>query len=359
MLVCVFLKRWYSIFLYFISLAFISIYMLKGICGINYPANSRDTIELISWLFSGVVSIISFLSIFVGFVYDNKLINASSSLKQIYKPYGLEYENYRATLIDYQQYVSKGLTLNSIYWVIFITSNLSIVIWLISLEIVNDILPISFNFKNITNIFLLIMWLIFSFLLTFLVFYLNRIKNNKDPLGKGYLPKPNQLLDISFLLTQDVDMDEIIQKALPIIEIYSNPEPQNNYEMNLVFPLPISNYKYVIKIYDMNKQLILRCFGYYELQSSFGKKQHITVTNNMSESIYNLIDENASAEIKIYNSVDNSLLGRISLSFQVAASKKNSRIERSTSHLLARDIDHGLITTINNSFHSCQVENGL
>ncbi|KAF6581620.1 hypothetical protein JOE49_002411 [Paenibacillus sp. PvR133] len=359
MLVRVFLKRWYSIFLYFVSLVFISIYIFKGICGMNYPPNSRDTIELISWLFSGVVSIISFLSIFVGFVYDNKLINASSSLKQIYKPYGLEYENYQATLIDYQQYVSKGLTLNSIYWVILVTSNLSIIIWLISLEIVNNIFPISFNFNNITNIFLFIMWLIFSFLLTFLVFYLNRIKNNKDPLGKGYLPKPNQLLDMNFLVTQDVDMDEIIQKALPIVELYSNPEPQNNYEMNLVFPLPISNYKYVIKIYDINKRLLLRCFGYYELQSSFGKRQHITVINNMSDSIYNLIDENASAEIKVYSAFNNSLLGRMSLSFRVTASKKNSQTERSISHLIARDIDQGLITTINNSFHSCQVENGF
>ncbi|WP_339838644.1 hypothetical protein [Paenibacillus sp. FSL R7-0272] len=356
MLVLAFLKRWYSIILYFISLVLILKFMFEGISGVNYPQGSRETIELISWLFSGVVSIISFLSIFVGFVYDNKLINASSSLRQIYKPYGLEIDSYRSVLIDYQQYISKGLTLNSIYWVILITSNLSIVIWLVSLEIVNNIFPISLDFKNITNIFLFIMWLIFGFLLTFLVFYLNRIKNNKDPLGKGYLPKPSQLLDFKFLVTQDADIDEIIQKMLPIVEIYSNSD--TDYELSLVFPLPLSNYKYVLKIYDGNKRLLLRCFGYYELQSSFGKKQHVTVINNMSEALYNLINVDATAEVKVYNPSDNKLIGRMTLSFEVNSSKKSTRIERSISHIATLDIDQGVIITINTSSHLFQMENG-
>lgn len=37
----------------------------------------KDRIELLSWLFAGIMSLVSFLTLFITFTYDNKLIIAS------------------------------------------------------------------------------------------------------------------------------------------------------------------------------------------------------------------------------------------------------------------------------------------
>lgn len=351
-----FLKRWYSIILFFVITLLVCIFLQENIKNIPIKAEQKDMVETISWLFSGVVSIISFLSIFVGFIYDNKLINASNTLREIYKPYGMDTEGYRVRLVNYHQYISKGITLNAIYWIILVCSNVCIIIWFCTLEILYNPFPLVLSFENIATLCLLSMWCVFSILLFLLVVYLNRINNNKDPLGKEYLPNSTQILDVDFLVTQEVDVDEIFMKVGPYIEFYKNPQPQKSYELNIVFSHPISNYKYVITIYDKDKNALFKCFGVYQLKSILGQKLHHNLTTELDERIYTSINSFSTGEIKIYSVKNNKLLCRLSLTLICEENKKVSSTLRSISHLSMMDIDKGLLIDKNKEFHSLRFE---
>ena len=41
----------------------------------------KDLTNLLSWLFTGIMSLVSFSALFIAFTFENKLVTASKSLK--------------------------------------------------------------------------------------------------------------------------------------------------------------------------------------------------------------------------------------------------------------------------------------
>ena len=42
----------------------------------------KDLTNLLSWLFTGIMSLVSFSALFIAFTFENKLVTASKSLKE-------------------------------------------------------------------------------------------------------------------------------------------------------------------------------------------------------------------------------------------------------------------------------------
>ena len=80
----------------------------------------KDLTNLLSWLFTGIMSLVSFSALFIAFTFENKLVTASKSLKRILKPYSLNREDLRNTLINYENNLSEDKFLSVLYYVYLI-----------------------------------------------------------------------------------------------------------------------------------------------------------------------------------------------------------------------------------------------
>ena len=67
----------------------------------------KDLTNLLSWLFTGIMSLVSFSALFIAFTFENKLVTASKKFKRILKPYSLNKGDLRNTLINYENNLSK------------------------------------------------------------------------------------------------------------------------------------------------------------------------------------------------------------------------------------------------------------
>lgn len=344
--------KWFSIFIICILFLGSGLYLEFGNF-LNTEIEFKDTMEISSWIFSAVVSLISFLSLFIAFVYDNKLMVAARYLKQLYKPYGLKTEEYRICLIEYEQHLSKGITIKSIYWIIFISSCASILSWAVFLKL----LKINFStaYFNIADASLIIMWILLSVLLIFLSVFLNLIKSNKNPINDGYLPDINKICDISFFKSMDTDMDEIFSIIHPTLEIYENPTGQN-FDVNIIFPIHLGDYKYVFKMVDKDSRPVIRVFGYLEKSNEIGQKFYLNDLDRITKPVYDLLKE-GKGEIRIYTK-QNELISRISLSIErVEKVKIFTSINRTITHLNeTRDLEVGAVANITSSHHQMQNE---
>lgn len=278
--------------------------------------NLKDQVELISWIFSGIMAIISFFAIFIGFMYENKLISASKDLQNIYRPYTINISEYRQVIINYQVSMTSNNLISYLYWVYLIVSSCTIYVWGVAVGFYTKYqvsLEINFSVPAVLNFGIYLFFLILSGLLVSLTFILNQIKHFKDPLGKGYLPNTDQITDIDYLKTKNSDLDEVLIKSGFHLEFYKNPPISNpKYEMILNMPVKLKNLRFVLKIYDKEKNNILKCYGKILDNSNFGERFLYRITDNLPNSIFNTLQDNASGELKVYDS-DDSVISRITL----------------------------------------------
>lgn len=264
----------------------------------------HDKLDLISWMYGGIISLISFLALFIAFTYENKLVVASQNKSQIYYPYSLSYDDVRLNLINYSKSISKDRILNSIYWIFIVVSFFSIIIWGLVVGWYTNYKFI--NFKHLTDLGLLhvtilSMWLILSYVLIFICVILNLVRSKKDPLNKGYLPHEYSLINMDYLKSEQADIEEFLFKCSPIIEIIKNPplsEPK--YELNIFFPIKLKNLRFVIKIFDNEKNLKLRVFGVLNKINAVGETYFKILTDDLDINI-NDLGEYSSAEFKFYD----------------------------------------------------------
>lgn len=57
-------------------------------------------------MFSALMGIVSFFALFIGFSYENKLINSATLLRQIYFSFTLTLDDIRQNMMNYERYMS-------------------------------------------------------------------------------------------------------------------------------------------------------------------------------------------------------------------------------------------------------------
>ncbi|MCP2036445.1 hypothetical protein L1279_003487 [Planomicrobium sp. HSC-17F08] len=220
-------------------------------------------IEVISWIFGGIMSLLGFVTLFIAFSYEHRILTASRIKQQIMKPYALSKEEIILNYSEYKSYIYKDFLINFIFWIFVIVSNFSILIWGLILIIYAD-----FNFTTETlldltqsiNIIGFLIWFLMSFLLIGISILLNLIRFNKDPLEKGYLIDEHSLSDIEMLLTKKGDLEELLYKIAPTISFLKNPI-ENWHELNIYFPLKLKNTRFVAKVDGFNDEAPFRIYG--------------------------------------------------------------------------------------------------
>ncbi|WP_098742060.1 hypothetical protein [Paenibacillus sp. EZ-K15] len=310
----------------------------------------QQKLELVSWVFSGVMGVVSFLAIFISFVYDNNLIGASKNLRQLYHPYGLGLEEFRANYNEYIRNISRRTNVNILFITVLVTTLLSIIIWGISALLYNGFsmkLPQKVSdVKAIVNVLVYAIWILLSGLLASLCHLLNHIRTKKDPLGGGFLPDKDHLLDIDLLSAEDTDLAEIFRIISPSIELHENPQNSNGNEISIFFPMTFSNIRFVIKLFDEKSNLLFRLYGITEKKDA-GKPNFFIVSNSVTEKVAKVFKEQCvRAEFRYYNETFNKIArinGKVvteSKLFSVVPDKINYLTEDGI------DRDHTLINNI-------------
>ncbi|WP_162616052.1 hypothetical protein [Paenibacillus lutimineralis] len=310
----------------------------------------KDKIELASWIFAGNIGLISFLSLFVAFVYDNKHIEASRVLRQYYKPYGLSYEVVKTSLNDYSTYVNKGIMLSIIHGLLTLTSIASITIWGVAVTAYTEnrlFLFFSLDKEILMNQGIYLFWFILCLLLLGIVIFVNLIRLNKNPVSKGFLPKLKQIYDINFLVKQDADVNEIIFVTAPRIDIYRNHEIGDtpSYEFNIIFPIGFENMRFMVKLFN-NEELVFR--GYGKLSRVTGDRVLLGDTDFINDLIFNKLDISSRIELKVYDG-DSKMRAKLSYTVSVDNNKVSYLVDKQLRNIQGRDIDEGIIKSISES----------
>lgn len=303
----IFFKNWW-----FIGILITPLFFL---CFVEMPDNLmsdynriKDMIEFLTWLFSGVMTLITFLTIFIAYTYENKLSAASSSLKTILNPYGLTVDRLRNLLIDYQNSIQDDKTIKFIFYGFTLFSSLSILTWGIA---VGFYTKFKYSFIIETHIEAVLYFSMYSFyiLITIVFIFLSIILKliilKIDPIKKGYLPPFNDLLDFEYL-DKEGNIEEIFKSNPISIDFFKNPTNRKKfkYEVIVSSPIYIKKFSYVIKIYDKNNNNLVTLFG--------RTNNHITdlenvrdynklVTDDFEEDIYRELDQESYGVYKVFD----------------------------------------------------------
>ncbi|GEC93578.1 hypothetical protein [Brevibacillus brevis] len=266
----------------------------------------KDQVELVSWLFAGLIAIVALVSLFVGFMYDNKLLSASRFRKQIYLPYTLSLTDIRQGLLEYERNVSGDILIKCVYAALLAVTSLTILVWGTAVGFYTKYqfsTSLIFTIEAVLNFGIYAFYTVLCCFLVGLSIIFNHIKNNKDPLGDGFLPKAKDLCNIDHLISKGCDIDELALKVGPSVEFYKNPPIEEpTFEMNFHLPIKFHNFRFVISIYDKKKRPLLTCYGVLTEFGHLGEKFVKSLTTNLSEGIYNDLSEEVTGEIKIFNS---------------------------------------------------------
>ncbi|MBT2616137.1 MULTISPECIES: hypothetical protein [unclassified Bacillus (in: firmicutes)] len=171
----------------------------------------KDKIELLSWLFAGIISLLSFFTLFIAFSYDNKLLVASKNLDIIVKPYGFTIADIRQAFYTYEKSLIQDKTINLLYWVYIYVATSSIFIWGLVVELYTDfgILNIGeFNINTIVNMCLVIFWISLVLLLLYIGNSIYRVYMKINPVDDSIMPKSNDLCNLDYLIKLGLDIDE-------------------------------------------------------------------------------------------------------------------------------------------------------
>jgi hypothetical protein len=352
------LFKWWSTFIVIIPFILIIglLFVFKDfqrIFLVNDLQNSiSDSSNLVSWLFGGIMSLLGFITLFIAFSYENKLLTASKIKQQLLRPYALSLEEIILNFSVYKLYISKDFLLNYIYWVFVIVSSISIFTWgiIICFYTQFEFLTLPMGYVQITNAIVVVIWGLLSFVLIAISILLNLIRSNKDPLEKGYLLNEVQLSDIQTLKEKNGDLQELFFKIAPIITILRIPQNDiEEYELNIHFPIKLSNMRFVSKIYNANKDVSLQMFGVIHKIDNIGESFSHIFTNQLSLAKINL-NENSHGILKFYDK-DNKLVSLLMLK----ATKSDEGIKYHVSDkkdlkLITNDNDYREIENRNDEF---------
>ena len=270
----------------------------------------KDLVEMISWLFAGLMSLVAFSTLFLAFTYENKLIVASRSLKNFLRPYTQDVNDLRDIVISYENSISKDKIIRFIYYGFLIISFFSLLTWGTAVGFYTNF---KFSFIPDFSIGSLLVFGIYSFyILLFLILFLLTIAIkliilNKDPLDKGYLPDTVSICNVKYFIEKAGDICEFYSKNAITIDFFKNPAGKKSiYEAMLTMPLNIANTKYVIKFYDKKHKSLFTIYGETKsnlLKSEIAKAYYKLITEDFSEEIFNQMmnDENCYAICKIFD----------------------------------------------------------
>ncbi|MGZ4160477.1 MAG: hypothetical protein ACXVNF_06745 [Neobacillus sp.] len=265
----------------------------------------KDKIELLSWLFSGIMSLLGFLSLFIAFIYENKVLAAAKTYRKIIMPYSLTEQELRENLINYQIYTSNNLMMLTLHWVFLIFSTIIIFVWGISIGLYtkfNNPFVKGYGLGEMLDLGVYLFLGVLSVSMLMISIYINFIKIKHDPLGKDYLPKYKSLYNFDDLIKHESAIDEYFTVNSPKLTIYLNPPLEKPvYEVKFSLPIRLENLRFVLKVYTEKKN-ILTCYGVVcDKLNKYGENYSMIVDSNMPESIYLELRERTYAEIKIYN----------------------------------------------------------
>jgi len=311
------IKRW-LVFLLLLVLPVLLLFQINFVRVFtdNEYDKLKDQVELISWLFAGVVAMVAFLSLFIGFLYENKMIAASNIRRQLYHPYSLSLTDIRQNLLSYERNISGSRLIKYIYYNFVLVSTFTIFIWGTAVGFYTQFQfshKVNFSIESVLNFGIYAFYALLCFLLFGVTFLLNQLRNNKDPLGSGYLPTTKDLCNIDHLIKAGCDLDELSLKLGPSLEFFKNPPFDNpTYEMNFHLPIKLSNLRFVIKLYDKDRRPLVKCYGIINTVTFIGEKVLINLTNDLSESVYLALQEESTGEFKLYDS-ELTVISRINL----------------------------------------------
>ncbi|MDQ0976004.1 hypothetical protein QFZ31_005882 [Neobacillus niacini] len=350
--------KWWSTFLVIIPFVLIMglLFVFKDFQRIflvnDLPDSILNSSNLVSWLFGGIMSLLGFITLFIAFSYENKLLTASKIKQQLLRPYALSLEEIILNFSVYKLYISKDFLLNYIYWVFVIVSSISIFTWgiIICFYTHFEFLTLPIGYVQITNIIVVVIWGLLSFVLIAISILLNLIRSNKDPLEKGYLLNEIQLSDIQKLKEKNGDLQELFFKIAPTITILRIPQQDiEEYELNIHFPIKLSNIRFVAKIYNANKDVSIQMFGVIQRIDKIGESFSHIFTNQLSLANINL-NENSHGNLKFYDK-DNKLVSLLMLK----ANKSDEGLKYQVSDkmdlkLITNDNDYREIENRNDEF---------
>lgn len=375
MLLRVIIRRWFWLYL-ILAIDIIAIYSIDYSTPVASEQLIESKIALISGISATTVTFITILGIFIAFTYDQKLMNASKTLRQIYRPYGIQVESWRLNLVNYEKFLSEDIILRYCYPLLLIVSCFTIMVWGFAVgfytKFVNpfgnikllNLWPLQIqglSFTDSINLGIYALWLILIAVFVSVTIAVNLVRLNKDALGKGFLPISKLICDVDFLRLQDADLDEIFIKNGPILLFYKNP-PANKpkYELKLELPVKLLNYRFVIKIYLADGNTILKCYGVLKVLKNIGERYCITVCNNLSEEVYlKIFNQETFGEMKVFGP-DLLVISRLSLAKEVFHSGCNSfRFvpERIIEHRDSRELEGNLLINKNTESIEIEIEN--
>ncbi|HGA0701783.1 TPA: hypothetical protein ACIQN5_002698 [Bacillus cereus] len=273
----------------------------------------KDRIELLSWLFAGIMSLVSFLTLFITFTYDNKLIIASKNFESILHPYGLSLEEIRQSFYNYKKATLNDKQLKFLYRIFIFVSCSSVFTWGVAIGIYtkfNFVIKFPIDIVTVVNITLVIFWVSLFILLVYIGDAIRRVVMQIDPNTDKRLPIATKVCNFDFLEKNNANFDEFFLKNTPILEFYRNPavirEKSYTYECSFCLPIKVENFRFVLNLYHKNEEqieLLFKCFGETKKVDHIGENIYILLTNELEESIYNELNQTSEimGEIKIYN----------------------------------------------------------
>ncbi|MBU8877964.1 hypothetical protein BGM26_03020 [Bacillus sp. FJAT-29790] len=285
------------------------------------------------------MSLLGFITLFIAFSYENKLLTASKIKQQLLRPYALSLEEIMLNFSVYRLYISKDFLLNYIYWVFIIVSSISIFTWgiIISFYTNFEFITLPISYMQITDIIVVVIWGLLSFVLIAISILLNLIRSNKDPLEKGFLLNETQLSDVQILHEKNGDLQELFFKIAPTITLLRKPQDVEEYELNIYFPIKLSNMRFVAQIYNTNRDVSIRTFGVIQNVDKIGGSFSHIFTNQLSLTSINL-NENSNGVLKFYDK-DNRLVSLLML--------KANKSDEGIKYQVTEKVDLKIITNDN------------
>ncbi|WP_078430445.1 hypothetical protein [Alkalihalobacterium alkalinitrilicum] len=264
--------------------------------------------QILSWVVASIMTLVSFTTLFIAFISENKLVKASNTLNQIFYPYNKDIDELKNNFINYKNFIVEDQLLKFIFYIfLFIGWSLTIILGVIigyytkfKFSFIPDLTISSFMVFNLyftlvifLSLFLLVGWII------------HLIRFNKNPTKKGYLPSIENITNVDFLLNEDIDINKFFSINYPYLNFYKNPPSSKpTYESSIELPLPLKNYRFLIKLYS-NEQILMTSYGVLSKESfstHVGKEYFVSLTEEFPRKIFNDLQENDSyGELLIFN----------------------------------------------------------
>lgn len=310
----------------------------------------KDKIELMSWIFAGITALLGFLSLFIAFIYENKIIAAARYIRKIYFPYGQTDHELRDNLLNYRVSVNGNLPISFIYWFFVFSGGIIIFVWGLSAGFYTKFenpFGLIMQLGSVLNIGIYLFVIMLSTAIVLVSVYINFIRLKRDPIGQGNLPKYEDLHDIDFLISNGADIDEYFLVNTPRLEFFANPPISSPvYEVKFVIPINVKGLRFVMKIYNEN-HIVVTVYGV--LFSDFSKLSQrfsMVLNSNLDENTFKSLVDTTSGEIKIY---DNTLglIARLSMGKLTEENGSFAFVaKRSIEHRDKIENDHGYLASM-------------